>query len=187
MIHYVGVDLKADLAAHKCPFDVVDGPEFRPTTTGARERIVIEHDPNGGDAFGASHKQGPGPPRTVWVRTVAYKVTIYAKETHPGAAYWEHKQRADRVLDLVLVGLYQVAKVRANIFQVKSGKFVLPVDLKASETPGFAVYELLFTFDRGVTDQNWDGSQPQVITIVEGMIQNTTNSDGERAAGTGNP
>lgn len=187
MIHYVGVELQANLKAHLCPFEVIDGPERRPTTTGARERIVVEYDPSGGDRFGASLNQGPGPPRGLLTRTVAYKLTIYAKSPSPGASAWEHRQRAERVLDLVLVGLYQVAKVRKNVVQWQSGKFVDPPNLKASETPGYATYELFFTFDRGVTDQNWDGSEPQVITIVEGMIQNTTNTDGERAAGTGNP
>jgi hypothetical protein len=187
VIHYVGADLKANLAAHLCPFDVVDGPERRPTTTGSRERVVIEHDPSGGDSFKASHLQGPGPPRTVLVRDIAYKVTIYAKSPHPGAAVWEHRQRAERVLDLVVVGLYQVAKVRKNLVTLKSGKFVDPPDIKDSETPGYATYELLLNFDRGVTDQNWDGSESTVITIVEGMIQNTTKANGETAAGTGNP
>jgi hypothetical protein len=121
------------------------------------------------------------------VRDIAYKVTIYAKSPHPGAAVWEHRQRAERVLDLVVVGLYQVAKMRKNLVTLKSGRFVDPPDLKESETPGYATYELLFNFDRGVTDQNWDGSEPTVITIVEGMIQNTTTANGELAAGTGNP
>ena len=185
MIHYVGTDLKAQLAAHLCPIDVVDGPEMRPPTSPARERIVIEHDMTGSDSFLATHMPGNQPPRTVFARKVACKVTIHAKDPRPGSAYWEHVQRAERVLDLVIAGLRSVASTRKNTVEFKSGRFVFPKDMAASETPGGAAYELLFNFDRGVTDRNWNGSIDGTFTILEDTIKNTTYANGELAAGTG--
>jgi hypothetical protein len=176
--HYIGTDLQAQFAAKLVPFHVVDGPEIRPTTTGGRERVVIEHDLSGGDSFAPTHTPGQKPPRTRLTRVAAYKVTIYAKSPTAGAAYWEHEQRAEAILDQVLVGLDLVAKMRANVVQFRSGKFVFPADLKASETPGFATYELFFTFDRGVTDAKWDGTTVETIVIPEGMIKNTVVVDG---------
>jgi hypothetical protein len=185
VIHYVGTDLQAQLAAHLCPITVHDGPELRPPTTPARERVIIEHDMSGSDAYLSTHTPGNKPPRTRLTRNVACKITLYAKDPRPGSMYWEHVQRAERILDLVLIGLDIVAKQRANIVQFKSGKFIFPKDLSSSETPGGATYELLFNFDRGVTDRNWDGSTDGTFTILEDTIQNTTYANGELAAGTG--
>lgn len=166
MIHEVGVDLGAQLASKGCPFPVVDGPEFRPTVTYARERVVIEHDPVG-DNFTPRHRADTNP-RTRLTRNTGVRVTIYAKHPSAGAIYWEHVRRAEHVLDLVLVGLDVVAKKRQNLVVFRSGKFVYPEDLKASETPGGAAYELLLTFDRGVADRNWDYSAgpTAIVTAV---------------------
>jgi hypothetical protein len=164
VIHEVGVDLGTYLVSKKCPFPVVDGPENRPTTTFARERVVIEHDP-AGDNFDAPHfaKVNPRPRLT---RNTGVRVMIYAKHPRAGAIYWEHVRRAERVLDLVLSGLAVVAKQRANLVAFKSGKFIQPDDLKESETPGGAVYELLLTFDRGITDLAWDNTLMGTVTIA---------------------
>jgi hypothetical protein len=156
MIHEVGVNLASYFGATGCPFPVVDGPELRPTTTYARERVVIEHDP-AGDAFETRHTADKNP-RTIMTRKTGVKITIYAQHASKGATYWEHVRRAEHVLDQVLCGLQQISKRRQNLFALRSGKFVFPEDLKASETPGGAVYELLFTFDRGVAERNWDMS-----------------------------
>lgn len=172
MIHEVGVDLGTYLKSKGCPFKVIDGPEFRPTTTFARERIVIEHDP-AGDSFGA-RRQADKNPRTWMTRNTGVKITIYAKHPNTGSTYWEHIRRAEQVLDQVLVGINVVAKQRANLCTFKSGKFVLPPDLKDSETPGGAVYELLLTFDRGVAERNWDMSADPTAEVGDGFIKSTT-------------
>src|SRR5579872_2411312 len=78
MIHDVGADLLEQLQANACPFPVIDGPEFRPTTTFARERIVIEQDMSGGDSF-TSRRQADTNPRTWLTRNTGVKLTIYAQ------------------------------------------------------------------------------------------------------------
>lgn len=166
MIHEVAVvELNAQLASKGCPFRAVDGPEFRPTTTFSRERIVVEHDPNG-DNFQSRHLADRHP-RTRLTREVGVKITIYAQEPRKGATYWEHIRRAEHVLDMVLVGLDVIVKKRRNILTLRSGKFVYPEDLKESETPGGAVYELYITIDRGVADRNWDGTGAPTATLQD--------------------
>jgi len=169
MIHDVGADLLTQLQANACPFPVIDGPEFRPTTTFARERIVIEQDMNGGDSF-TSRRQADTNPRTWLTRNTGVKLTIYAQCPNKGALYWEHIYRAEHVLDMVLVALSIIAKERKNLVVFKSGKFVLPADLKESETPGGAVYELLFTFDRGVADRTWTGAVLPTTVVSPAML-----------------
>lgn len=166
MIHEVGVQISQTFATKGCPFVVIDGPEFRKTTTFARERVVIEHDPSG-DSFVPRHQTDRNP-RTRLTRNTGVKVTIYAQNPRAGAIYWEHVRRAEHVLDMVLIAIDLIAKARQNIAVFRSGKFVYPVDLKESETPGGAVYELYLTLDRGVADRNWDfTAQPTAeITAV---------------------
>lgn len=182
MLHEIGVQLQAALNAKSCSFRVVDGPEIRKTTTFARERIVLEHDMSAGDTFAPRHRADVNP-RTRMVRNMGAKLTIYAQHPAPGSAYWEHKRRAEHVLDLTLIALDVIAKERQNIFAPKSGKFVFPDDLEKSETPGGAVYEFFFTFDRGVADRKWDGTAlpTAVISAVAPgtgpgvIIQNSSN------------
>lgn len=171
MLHEIGVQLEAALVAKGLSFKVYDGPEIRKTATFARERVVIEHDMQAGDTFGSRHRADTNP-RTRMTRAIGTKLTIYAQHPAPGSSYWEHKRRAEHVLDLVLIALDVIAKERANIFAPKSGKFVFPDDLKASETPGGAVYELFFTFDRGVADRKWDGTA-QPTTVVSAVYPGT--------------
>ncbi len=169
MIHEIGVDLGKLLGSKGCPFKVLDGPELRPSTTFSRERVVIEHDPN--DTFVTRHVANTNT-RTRLTRNIAVKVTIYAQAAAPGAAYWEHKRRAEHVLDMVLIGLAVIAKQRGNLIVFRSGKFVYPEDLKESETFGGAKYELLLSFDRGVADRNWDGSG-LTTTVISAVYPDT--------------
>ena len=195
MIHEIAVNLGEILAERGCPIPVIDGPEFRTTTTFARERIVVEHDP-AGDSFGPRHRADTGP-RTRLTRLTGVKITIYTQKTTKGAIYWEHVRRAEHALDLVLISIDIIAKIRQNLVVFKSGKFVYPEDLKESETPGGAVYELLLTFDRGVAERNWDGTGGPTAIITDvypnsgtGVtLQSTVNATGiagtETASGTG--
>jgi hypothetical protein len=168
LIHEIGVELAARIGSKGCPFAVYDGPERRPTTTFGRERIVIEHDPSG-DSFVSRHKADTNP-RTLLTRTIGVKITIYAQAGTKGSIYWEHVRRAEHVLDMVLCGLSVVVKERANILTFRSGRIIDPPDLKPSETPGGAVYELFVTIDRGVADRNWDGSAGPTATVTPQLV-----------------
>lgn len=182
MIHEIGVELQAYFKSKKCPFDVIDGPEIRGTSTFARERVVIEHDP-AGDSFVAKHKATTNP-RSWGSRNIGVKITLYVKRPSKGATYWEHKRRAEALLDQVFCGLSNIAKERQNLVVFRSGKFIFPEDLKDSETPGGAAYELLLTFDRGIVETNWDGTAQPTATIGDGgvTIKNKTVVDATETA-----
>lgn len=177
MIHEIGVQLQAALQAKGCPFVVIDGPERRPTTTFARERVVIERDMSAGDTFAATHLPGKNPV-TRLTRLIGCKITIYARAPSKGALEFEHFRRAEQVLDVVLIALYGIAKGRQNQVAFTSGKFVEPPDLTEGETMGGAVYELHFTFDRGVADRTWAGAAQPTANVASGTIQSTTNVSG---------
>lgn len=163
MIHEIGVELNAALGAKGCPFGVIDGPEFRETTTFGRERIVIEHDP-AGDSY-TPRQQTDTNPRTRRTRNIGVKVTIFAQNPSKGSQYFEHVRRAEHVLDMVLIALDVIVVARRNRVSFKSGKFVYPADLKDSETPGGAKYELLLTIDRGVADRTWAGAALPTVVV----------------------
>lgn len=182
MLHEVGVDLQASIGSRGCPFPVIDGPEYRPTGTFGRERIVIEY--SGDDGFVSTHKPGGLKPLTFYTRKQAAKITIYAQSPRKGAIYWEHQRRAEKVLDFVLVGLYKVASKRANVLALQSGQFVLPEDLKAAETPGGAVYELKFTFDRAVADRIWDdAADPTTVMDATAVTATETGASTQTTTG----
>lgn len=155
-LHDIGVELLAELRAQGCPLVVLDGPEATATATFGRERIVIEHD-DGGDRFGPARSQSVNPKRRM-TRLVGVKVTIYAQSTRAGAQPFEHRARAEQILDVVLVALELVAANRRNRIEFTSGRFSVPDDLSASERHGGAVYELTFTIERAVVAQTWAGA-----------------------------
>lgn len=170
MIREIGRELQTELRLKGCPVPVVDGPEFGETTTNARERIVIEHDEEGSDSFAAPRSQH-GNPKHRYTRSFAAKITIYARSENAGAPPWEHRRRAERILDMVLCSLDVVAAARKNAWRPSSGGFRRPVDLEQSAKPAGAKYVLTFTFDRGVA---WEGDANPEITIGTGGIRSRT-------------
>lgn len=154
-LHDIGVELYAALRAQGCPLVVLDGPENTATATFGRERIVLEHD-DGGDRFAPARSQSVNPKRRM-TRLVGGKVTIYAQSTRAGAQPFEHRARAEQILDVVLVALELVAAERRNRIEFTGGRFVLPADLAATERIGGAVYELTFSLERAVVAQTWAG------------------------------
>ncbi len=166
MIHEIGVELQAFFVSRGAGgFPVIDGPEIRGTSTYSRERVVLEHDMEGGDTYG-SRLRADHNPRTRLTRDVGYKVTVYAQYPRKGAIYWEHKQRAEKVMDMVQVGLDRIVKARQNIIQFRSSKFEFPPDLKDGETPGGAVYVMYCTIDRGVADRMWNDAPPHASATI---------------------
>jgi len=184
MIHEIGKEIAAQLVAKKCPLPVFDGPEPTQTTTGARERIIIEHDENGGDGFSFAASQHKNP-RMRGVRNIGVTITIYAQAPNAGGTHWEHRRRAEHVLDLVTVALYDVLKIRRNGFTIKKAGFIQPPDLAKSETIAGAVYQMTLTIERGIFDQTWAYENRPQATIAEGQIKSHT--EASIANGSGAP
>lgn len=171
MMHELIIELQAALRARGCPLPVVER-ESLATTTWSRERIVVEHD-EGGDSFGPVRGQHVNPKHRA-TRRVGAKIQIYAQSTKSGALEFEHRRRAEHVLDLVLVALSESATMRRSRIEFGRGRFVQPDDLDESEKFGGSVYELLFTFDRAVMVQTWAGDAQPTTTLGPGGIRSTT-------------
>lgn len=159
MLHAVGVALQAALRAKGCPLPVVDGPEpFKTAGTFARERIVIER--ADADSFeGAAGARTTATPRGPVFREAGAKITIYARSPRVGALSFEHYERAENALDLVIAELDGV--LRGATFKtrwsVTGGGFVRPEDFENSESITGAAYELRFSFLRGTPTTTWTG------------------------------
>lgn len=161
MIHEIGVEIGAALAEQGCPIKVVDGPESTTPTTGARERIVIEHDEDAGDTFTNVKSQHRNPKMRA-IRNIGAKITIYAQAVNANAVHWEHRRRCEHILDLVYVALNLVLMTRQNGYRITKARFIQPADLKPSEQIAGAVYEITLTIERGVYEQTWKGEkQPE--------------------------
>ena len=176
MLHEIGVQLEAALSELGCPFRVIDGDDdenAHRTTTYGRERIVFEHDDSAGDSFTLPVVQRQHPSHS-FVRVVGAKITIYAQSAKSGAKPFEHRRRAEHVLDLVLSSLSDVVAKRKNRILFNGGAFIRPDDLARTETGGGAVYELKFTIDRGVVKQSWAYETAPTLTLGTGLIRNRT-------------
>lgn len=172
MLHEIGVELQAALAAAGCPYRVFDGP-IRTTDANFRDRIVLEHDEQGADSFAMRHNTARNP-RAFFARGMACKLTIYAASPKAGALEYEHRRQVEHVLDIVVVSLQEIAKGRQNLWTPKSGRFLKPDEWKTTDTlPGVA-YEFKFDFDRGIVKRTWVGDAEPTTTIVEGEIQSKT-------------
>jgi hypothetical protein len=178
MIHAIATDLGVALKAQKCPIKVFDGRESTKATTPARERIVVEYDDQAGDSFifpRGAHTN----PRMPLGRMIGMKVTIYAQSSSIGTsspAAWEHRRRANQILDLALVALHGIAQQRRVQYQPGKGRFVPLADQDGSEVDSCAVYEMTFVIERGVFDTTWAGAKRPETTVggVDGVsISNT--------------
>jgi len=173
VIHEIGANINTVLKTRGCPILVIDGPEPTNTTTGARERIVLEHDEDAGDSYAAP--QGTrGNDAARFVCQVGYKATFYVQAPAAGAKPYEHRRRAEHLRDLFTVAMFDVAKVRKNNCSIKGGRFIQPVDLAKSETIAGAVYELKFTFDRGIRVLTWAGEKRPEAAVGDFEVGSTT-------------
>lgn len=172
MIHAIGKELEAKLrATGYLAATVVDGPERRKPNTFGQERIVIEYDEDGADQFASVHGLHKNPKHRATCKQ-ACKLTIWAQAAQSGALEFEHKRRAAHIRDLAVVALNEIAHERKNLWTPASGHFVTPEDLKASEERTGAVYELKFTFDRGIAEQKWNGDFKPKGSVTK--VTNTT-------------
>lgn len=171
MIHEIGVELGKLLVGVKCPLPVVDGPERPKPTTFGRERIVLEYDEDGNDAFAPVRGNHENPKHRATVRW-AGKITIYAQSAKAGAREFEHNRRALLVRDLVFVAIEEIAKDRKNAWSVTGGGFKPIEDLVDSERRGGAKYELKFWFERGLMVQTFEREIAPANEI--GSVTNTT-------------
>lgn len=179
MIHAIGQDLSAALAARRCPIRVFDASDIEQVTNVSvkPERITIERDEDAGDSFRAPRGATPrANPQLRGVRNIGVKLTVYAQSPAAGAKAYEHERRAERILDLLYCSIQDVASARKNGVEIKGGKFVRSEDAKASDVKGGATYELRLTWERGITDKPWDDVLQPEITVGAGVDELSFNN-----------
>lgn len=167
MLYSIGRDLESALAAKAVPFKVFYGPERAEPTTVVRERIVIERDRQGGDTFVARRSQSTNPKRPA-DRQVGARLRIFAQATSAGSMQHEHERRVDAVADRVFVALDGIIRgARRTSWRIESAKLLSADELqmRGLETWPGAVYEIVFSVDRGVFDTAWDGSAADEVTV----------------------
>lgn len=173
MIHEIGRELEGALLAQGCPFRVVDGPEATSDVTFRDSRIVIERDEDAGDSFVSPKSQSINP-KLYAIRNIAVKLTIYAQSAAIGAKPFEHRRRAEKVVDMIVVSLLAIAAVRKNGMTIRGGRFTRPADLEKSESVAGATYELNLTWERGITARTWAGEIRPEFVFVPGSMTSTT-------------
>jgi hypothetical protein len=163
VIHDIGILLQAKLrTAGFGSAVVIDGPETSESASWGRERIVIERF---GDERPSNVRSQRRNPEHVTVRPIPAKISVYAQSTKPGALPWEHANRADKIVDLVLIALNDIAATNTpyNVWAWTGGEFVSPPDLEKSARKGGAVFELRVTFERAVMRKTFAGAiEPEV-------------------------
>jgi hypothetical protein len=152
MLHEIGKELQTQLRDRGWGSALVVDRENVSQVGSGRERIVIEHDLDGNDAFGPPKKTSPNP-KQICTRSIAAKLTIYAQASAKDKAQeYEHRRRAESQLDLVIAAMHQVAVTRRNDWSPTGGRFIRPEDVAEADRWGGAAYELSFTFGRAVND-----------------------------------
>lgn len=186
MIFDLAKRVKATLQEKNCPIPVVLDPEKSKSTGYYPERIVFEHDLRGSDSFDAPKSQSPRTSECHYTRTVAAKATIYARSPRAGSVLFEHRERLEAVLDMVLVALRKNVTGTKRFWSPKSGGFFVPADLEGSDAHAGAAYELKFEIERPVLETDWDGSAKDEATVggVDGVsVVNTVLATIPGAAG----
>ena len=197
MLGDVRARLEANLRARPVPVRVEYGPVDSARVGELRDVVVVEYDRGSSDAISAPRARG-GNPRRRFERAVACKATIYVTNTVAGARRQDHEDRAQKVIDQVLVALDDVLRggqLDASGVQIPGtsqawaagpGSFV--------DLPGTAVgaaYEVAFVIHRGVFDErgtfgagSGSGAAPEFV-LSAGSIESRTDVFGSTGEGAG--
>jgi hypothetical protein len=166
MISSFTTDLAAELSTRGVPYPVVYGPERMAQTVLASPHIVFRRDRQQGEDYRAPKTTKQNPPLD-HVRAMAVQCLVYGKSLLPGATVADHERVADKVVDQVLLALRAVVNERQTEWAYRSGRMLSETDLAEQGLeawPG-AVYELRFTIDRGVRNENYAGEYADEATI----------------------
>jgi len=186
MLYAIAKDLAAALKAQHVPIPVVFGPDV--DSVGIDERIVIDYRGLNADTIDPPTSQHFNP-KMPWRRVQGGRIRIYARSPVDGAAWHDHAERAERILDHVVAELDAVVKVRRNLLTFGPGGFVQLEDETGTEITAGAVYDLAFSVDRGIFRTTWEGGARGTVVIgVDVDLNSTTKvSPGPGPAGTPPP
>jgi len=165
MIYDVAKIVAEELAARDCPLRVIYGPERLSDVSLTDSRIVIERVRGRSDSYVAPRSGRNNPPRRADC-LVAGTATIYARSGVAGARIEEHEAIADQAADLVYVALKTAANQLLTTVEVISAGLLSAADLGLDDLESWpaVVYEIGFSFRRGVNDLIWDTDSRPVQT-----------------------
>jgi hypothetical protein len=179
MIFALREGLRANLLAQGFPVSVSCGPERVEARSVSRvsHRVILEHDKQSPDAFGVIATQRN--PARVQARFVAYAIRLYAFDPRPGAALWEHEIELQKLVDGVLVALFDwcVAQ-RATPPRIASGRMLSAEEMQSSETAVGAGYVLQFSVGRSVERRTYAGAGADEAVISDVVFTARANVDG---------
>lgn len=188
MLYAISRELDAALKAQHVPIPVVFGPDI--TAVGIDERIVIDYRGPSADSIEGPisvHRNPQMPMR----RVVGATLRIYARAGFTGAAWHDHAERAEKILDHVLCELDAITRKRRNALTWGAGGFIVLEEEDGAELTAGAVYELAFEVDRGVYRTTWEGDAREEIKIGPPpdvpIVSTTKVSDDPPPAGTPPP
>lgn len=176
MTHEVFVLLRTALKAKGVPFECVYGPQQVPDTVGAT-RIEMFRDYESGETLNASRAVHRNP-RMVRTRLTPAVVRIFARSTIKGAQRHDHERLADRLADLCLVALHDIAREQRVPMNVQRAGLVAD-----ATTDGWAgvVYELRLTIERGVFDLTYQGAAANEASLTAASGRTDVDIDGPGA------
>ena len=176
MIHEIFVLLRTALAAKGVPFVPTYGPQPVPDTVGAT-RIEMFRDYSAGDQINAPRAVHRNP-RMVRTRGVSAVIRIFAREPVKGAMRHEHERLADRLADLCMVSLHDIAREQRGPLVVTRAGLV-----SDETTDGWAgvVYEIRLAVERGVFDRTYQGAANAEATLTAASGVTSVDVDGSGA------
>lgn len=178
MIYDVSREVEDKLRAQKYPVRVYYGPERAHREPALGGVIIFERAPASESIVSPKGQQAN--PRKVATRQTQGRVRVYAKNTSAGARINEHEALCDYVVDAVIVAVEEtITEAKMGVLSWGEARYLSPAELHAEarerqtaenrtqsypleQWPG-VVYQLAFSFERGVMKQDWlHAARPEV-------------------------
>ena len=187
-LHLLTQAMRLYLKAKECPLPVKYGPP-RATEFSLRPRIVFERDRERGDSFDGAKARGLNPVQQI--QRTGCLCTIVCKSDKPHAKIFDHEAECDQAARLVVLGLREclhsepgddpwLGIVGPTTFSI-SAAGLLGADklgaIQQLQERAAAVYQIRFTFDIGITEQNWvgeglpEGNLGRLETVLQTLRQ----------------
>ncbi len=184
MLHAIYLELQEALKARGVPFDVLYGPF--PAPVPGSSAIVFDVDATTKGQFRPAPSGAPRNPSVILQRALPGVVRVYAQSTKDGAADWDHRRVAERVVDQIVASLRRICVARREQIDFQSAGLMSAQELDEAgiQTWPGVVHETKFQVWRGVTDSvSYTAEAADTKTLAAGGV--TTSLDTSDSPGTG--
>lgn len=160
-------DLETILQGRGFPVRFVYGNERFARETGRTLVVNVKRDREASDTFGMVGAERNA--RRVRVRNQALEAYVYVSASAVGAREGEHESECDKVVDALLVALYEWgSEARAGELPLSEGRYLSGEEIAGEASQPFqgVVYRLRFSLPRGVARREYDGSIEPTAAIA---------------------